>query len=575
MNDSTALARLVVERLIANGVHDVVLSPGSRSAPIALALAAAARSNAVRLHVRIDERSAAFLALGIAKASGAPVAVVCTSGSAVANLAPAIVEATYAGVPLIAITADRPPELRNVGANQTIDQVGFFGQQVRSSVDLLAPSHRSRPGATERKIVDRLVLDAIGSDLDGPAPVQLNIGFREPLVPDATDVRFEAPEPSVAVSVKDSKRIREPINYIVGDLGLAEVPARGVVVVGDVADPDVSVQAIELAVACGWPIISEPSGNALAGPTAVPAASVFLAEDRFRAGHQPALVLTVGRFGLSRPIVRLVGGAEVHVAVHVGGRDRPDPLRSAAMVLGGVPRPPETDPLIPLAAHDAQWLRDWIMASDAAQACLDEVLDAPMLTGLAVTKMCWDGATADDAVFVAASRSVRNLEAVMTVRQFAPMVLGNRGTSGIDGLVSTAWGIALARDQQQRTGRTIAILGDLAFLHDHNGLLAPKSEPRPRLTIVVADNNGGGIFSTLEQGAPEFATDFEQIFGTPHNQDLAAIAAATGHHTVVVTAVAELAEELDQPVDGVKIIIARTAGRLDEQKQWQSVLKVT
>ena len=155
------------------------------------------------------------------------------------------------------------------------------------------------------------------------------------------------------------------------------------------------------------------------------------------------------------------------------------------------------------------------------------------------------------------------------------MVLGNRGTSGIDGLVSTAWGIALARDQQQRTGRTIAILGDLAFLHDHNGLLAPKSEPRPRLTIVVADNNGGGIFSTLEQGAPEFATDFEQIFGTPHNQDLAAIAAATGHHTVVVTAVAELAEELDQPVDGVKIIIARTAGRLDEQKQWQSVLKVT
>ena len=568
VNESTAMARVVVERLLANGVTDVVLAPGSRSAPLALACAGAERQGLLELHIRIDERSAGFLALGIAKSSEVPVAVVCTSGSAVANLAPAVVEAAYAGVPLIVVTADRPPELRNVGANQTIDQVGFFGQQVRTAIDLIADSRNSTSSDSWRHLVDRVTRDAIGDEKCGGAPVHLNIGLREPLVPDdAIEYRYQVE----AVAATTRNPVREPINYVVGDLGLAKVPARGLVVVGDVADPEISVHAIELAQACGWPLISEPSGNALAGTTAIPAASVLLANDAFRSAHEPDLVVTVGRFGLSRPIMKVVASAEHHVAIFTGGKDRPDPLRSAALMLNAVPRPPVGDAVIPFEAPDQEWLRDWISASDRAQRRVQDAATSADFTGLSVASVCWNAATADDAIFVAASRSVRNLEAVMTVRQFPPAVIGNRGTSGIDGLVSAAWGAAIARDRSSQAQRTIAILGDLAFLHDHNGLIAPTSEPKPNLTIVVADNNGGGIFSSLEQGAPEFSADFEQVFGTPHNRDLAAIAAATGHPTTVVTTAEELAAALEGQT-GTKIVIARTADRIVEQDQWAAVL---
>lgn len=570
MNESTQLANVVISRLLAHGVTDVVLAPGSRSTPLALGLAQAERRGDLALHVRIDERSAGFLAVGIAKITRRPVAVVCTSGTAVANLAPAVVEAAYTGLPLVAVTADRPPELRGVGANQTIDQVGFFGQQVRTAVDLLALPQDAHQPATWRKVVDRVLADALGIGHSGPAPVQLNVGFREPMVPDAVD--DIALDPTDPLDTSVPAPIREPINFAVADLGLNEVPARGVVVVGDVPDSAISAQAVDLADACGWPLISEPSGNALCGQTGVPSASVFLADEQFRSAHAPDLVITIGRFGLSRPVMRLVGSAAHHLAVHVGGKDRPDPLRTAAVVLGAVPRPPEDDPLIPLAPPDGQWLRDWLIASAAAQTRISTAIAVESFTGLAVAATCWASAEADDLIFAASSRTVRNFEAAMTVRHYPPRVVGNRGASGIDGLVSTAWGAGLAHGRTTPGGRTIAVVGDLAFLHDHNGLLAPATEPRPNLTIVVADNNGGGIFSSLEQGAAEFDADFERVFGTPHDRDLAAVAAAAGSPTVTVTSAAELAAALDDRSVGVTIIIATTASREEEQRQWANVL---
>ena len=566
------MANVVVDRLLANGVTDVVLAPGSRSTPLALRLAAAEREGAIRLHVRIDERSAAFLALGIAKVSRLPIAVVCTSGTAVANLAPAVVEAAYAGLPLIVISADRPPELRGVGANQTIDQVGFFGQQVRTAVDLLASGQDAQAPATWRKVTDRVIHDAIGLGHRGPAPVQLNVGFREPLVPELGSGQ----SPLATADISDltpPKVMREPINFAVGDLGLAEIPARGIVLIGDVPSPEIAGQAMELADECGWPCISEPSGNALAGATAIPAAAVLLADEEFRTSHAPDFLLTVGRFGISRPIMKLVALADHHLAVNVGGKDRPDPLRTAATILPAVPRPPDGDPVVGRAPRDDRWLRDWLTKSSEVQQRVGAAIADGPFSGLAVTATCWAGMDSDDLIFAAASRTVRNLEATMTPRHFPPWVIGNRGTSGIDGLVSTAWGAAVAHQRQSPDGRTVAILGDLAFLHDHNGLLAPSVEQRPNLTIVVADNNGGGIFSSLEQGDSDFVADFERVFGTPHDLDLEEIARAAGITTTSVTDAEQLAVALGRDSDGVQIIIARTIDREAEQSQWAGLLR--
>ncbi len=577
--ESIVIARLVVERLLAHGVTDVVLAPGSRSAPLALVLAAAERANQLALHVRIDERSAGFLALGLAKASGRAVPVICTSGSAVANLAPAVVEAAYSGVPLIAITADRPPELRGVGANQTIDQVGFFGQQVRTAIDLVTFPNDPNPSGGHRKSVDRVIADAIGVDHKSAAPVHLNIAFREPLVPSGAESVNVMTDPDEAIHVPTalagSPVLREPIGYAVGDIGLASVPARGLVIVGDVGDPAISRQVVELAGACGWPILSEPSGNALCGPTALAAGSLVLADEDFRATHRPDLVVTVGRFGISRSTLRIIAESANHIAIYTGGKDRPDPRRTASLILSAVPLPSTADLDLPVEAADDEWLRGWLDASDIAAGRVSTAVQDGILTGLSVSAQCWCASGADDVLFVAASRPVRNLEATMTPRAFPPRVMGNRGASGIDGLVSTAWGIAIAHERVNRGGRTIALLGDLAFLHDHNGLLGQRGELQPNLTIVVADNNGGGIFSSLELGAPAFAADFERVFGTPHDVDLAAIARATGVPTTVVATQSALAAALASPrsgvESGVRIIIAATADRAAEESQGRSL----
>lgn len=583
---STAAGLAAISQLVEAGVGDLVLSPGSRSAPLAFAAKAAADAGRLRLHVRVDERSAGYLALGLAKVSRRPVALVCTSGTAVANLLPAVVEASYSGLPLVLLTADRPAQLREVGANQTIDQAGIFGNNVRHAVDV--PSL----AGLDPHAVDELIRATVSAAVTAAAdqctggPVHVNVGFAEPLVPGLPSPM--AGRPSARTPPARAARITAPgtpIDSILAQLvdgsqsaardwpagpsgrDGSPVPARGVVLVGDVPSAEWVVDAVNVAQACGWPILSEPSGNAGTSPNSIAHFALLLGSDRFRESHVPDLVLSVGRFGISRPTLELIRSARLHIAVATPGRDRPDPVRSAVQILDAVPIPPAGR-----TAGDPAWLAEWREASAAAGAALSALdsgrspepsrpaSDHRPLSGPEVARLVVGACGGSDLLVLASSRAVRDVQDYAATGPTRPWIIGNRGASGIDGLVSTAWGAALAHP-----GHTVALMGDLAFLHDSNGLLAPTAEPCPDLTIVVADNNGGGIFSSLEQGDARFATDFETIFGTPQDRDLAAIARAFGVDTVSVTTGEELSRELEVHGTGaVRVIVAKLMERRAE-----------
>ncbi|MBI1378928.1 MAG: 2-succinyl-5-enolpyruvyl-6-hydroxy-3-cyclohexene-1-carboxylic-acid synthase [Frankiales bacterium] len=591
MNPSTALARVVVDEIVAGGVREVVLAPGSRSAPLALALAAADADGDLRLHVRVDERSAGFLALGLAKVSREPVAVVVTSGTAAANLLPAVVEASYAGVPLLALTADRPPELRDTGANQAIDQLRLFGGAVRWAAELAVPEARVGQVRYWRSVVARAV--AVSTEPGMPGPVHLNVALRDPLVPDGDETWVEplglaapgterAERTPAATDARLTMAAAQPLDEVLAlvagpDVDLDRVvPARGVVVVGDVADVETSDAAIALAEACGWPLLSEPSGNARSGDTALAHGPLLLADDAFAATHKPDVVVCVGTVGLSRSVLRML--REAPLVVVADERDavhRPDPTRTATVFVSVVPEPPTA-----FEEYDDSWLDSWLAADARAAAAVSKRLDdATGLTGPDVARTLWDVLDSSSLLLVGSSWPVRHLEAFARVRdsEDVPTVIGNRGASGIDGLLSTAWGAGLAH-QSTRSALTVdedgaaevvsvtggtayALVGDLAFLHDHNGLLVGDHEPRPDLVVVVVDNDGGGIFSQLEQAGAEH---FERVFGTPLGLDLAAVARAVAvDHVAVVEDVTSLVAALDEATaaGSVRVVVAKVGDR--------------
>ena len=316
-----------------------------------------------------------------------------------------------------------------------------------------------------------------------------------------------------------------------------------------------------LADACGWPILQEPSANLHGAPTALGHAVLVLGSAAFLADHRPDLVLTVGQFGLSRPTMDLIRAAGRHVAIELPtvGREVCDPLRSAERVLTGIPLPPTG------FTPDPGWLADWQAADEAAaEVVAGQLASATALTGSAVAAHVWQQSPEDGLLLVAASWPVRQVEAFAGGR-IGLRVIGNRGANGIDGLVSTAWGAALAH-QAQGGGAGLALLGDLAFLHDHNGLLVGADEPRPDLVLVVMDNDGGGIFHQLEQGRPEHAGSFERIFGTPVGRDLVAVAQAAGVPAVRVTAAGALDAALTEALaaGGVRVIVAHVPDRTGE-----------
>lgn len=599
MTPSAAAATVLVDELARCGVQHVVLCPGSRSAPLAYALVAADRAGSLRLHVRVDERSAAYLALGLARGSGAPAAVVTTSGTAVANLHPAVLEAHESGVPLLLLTADRPPELRGTRANQTTDQVGVFGTATRWSHDLGTPEWRVGQVATWRTVVDRAVAAATGSLGGERGPAHLNVPLREPLAPDppaadgwpeslagrpgglpwtqaeagAPRSARSAPAATQAMSATEAEATEAEATQAAGAMasgaaGPAVPGARTLVVLGDLGDVDGTRTQEILAIAARhrWPVLAEPFGTGRRervvphGPLALavphPADDEPITAD---AGPPSALtLLVVGRVTLSRTTAALLRtpGAQVHVVTD--SPRWPDPghvvhavHRHEALLDGTLARQ--------LGAGAPAWAGRWAGLAAQVHTRATAWLEAdwpagadglPGGAGLAHAMLAALGP--DDVLFVGSSNSARDLEVARGPQ--GPVVVANRGLAGIDGCLATAAGIALARPGTA----TYALVGDLTFLHDANALAIGPGEPVPDLTVVVADDDGGGIFATLEYGEPaRRAGDpdgYERIFATPTGTDLVSLAAAHGVPSTRITSREQLGEELRRPPRGLRVL---------------------
>lgn len=583
-------ARVLVEALAAAGVRDVVVAPGSRSAPLVYALADAAREGApaglsgVEVHVRLDERDAAFCALGIAKGAAAlgevrPVAVVTTSGTAVGNLLPAVLEAHHSGVALLLLTADRPLAMRGAGANQTTHQPGLLEPAVRATVDLAvdeAPGDPQALAEVVRAVAREVVTTALGAD---PGPVHLNIAFPEPLVPgremgeELQAVTSAGPETAVAASAGSQPALatgagsqpavakgagarvagarpdlRGTAQREAGVALLRPGPAT-VVVAGDGAGEE----ARSLAEARGWPLLAEPGSGARGGPAAVPAYRLLLDGPW---GREVRRAVVVGRPTLSRPVARLLARGDVEV-LRV---QRP----SAAWPRAGEDADVLLDELPPdwLAGprDDEAWLARWL---DAGRAALDVVRElwasgdpvgrAPArMSGPELADLVARATGPDHVLVLGSSNPVRDLDLVADW-DVPPVVVTNRGLSGIDGMLATAGGVALA--VPDRVVR--ALVGDLTFLHDVGGLLTGPLERPPHLQVVVANDDGGSVFATLEHGEPERANVFERFFATPHGADLSALCAGYGVRHRLAREVAEVAEALASPGPGVSVLEVR------------------
>jgi 2-succinyl-5-enolpyruvyl-6-hydroxy-3-cyclohexene-1-carboxylate synthase len=503
MSISTTLARHIVRQLIELGIEDAVISPGSRSAPLSLALYQAEERGLIRLHVRIDERGAAFFALGISKATGKYVPVICTSGTAVANYYPATLEAYHSNANLLLLTADRPAQLRKTGSNQTTLQNKIFGSFVRHSVDTAAP-------------ID------IAPLLSESGPVHINLQFAEPLLPqDSQDwlsgirahVPTPAPLPTSSIETSTSKNI-----LIVGHdrAGFSETEIEN------------------FARSLNAPLIAE---DPLRFKDAIAHASIILSSEKVRSELLPDLAIVIGRTTLSRSINTYIDSAKKMVVIdprtsHI------DTARSADEVLNSIPK-------VSPGARDESWWQLWRNYEAKAKSVL---VDYPSWSEGALASIVAADLENETALFIASSRPIRDLEAFATPR--ADLVTyANRGLAGIDGNISTALGIATHHDE------TFAILGDLAFLHDISALANPTDDA---LTILVVDNNGGGIFSTLPQRG---VAGFEKLFGTPHNQDLAKIVSGFGISNEVVTSAKELQIALKRIHPKTHVIIAKMPSR--------------
>jgi 2-succinyl-5-enolpyruvyl-6-hydroxy-3-cyclohexene-1-carboxylate synthase len=551
MTTSTELANVLVDELVRGGVREAVLAPGSRSAPLAFALHAADAAGRLRLHVRIDERSAGFLALGLAKISELPVPVVTTSGTAAANLHPAVLEASESGVPLFVLTADRPPALRATGASQTVDQIKLYGSAVRLFHEVGEPGPDNVPAnAYWRALVTRAIATATGTLTYDPGPVHLNVAFGEPLVPRLTTSPTTAATPFVLPAYLRGRPDGQPWSVIRSNasepLLATDWPARTLVVVGD-ANPTLGAAATLLAHAHGWPLIAEPSSGARTGPNALRLGHLLIEEDGWFHTRRPQRLLVVGRPTLHRQVTALMRDQSIEVIVAAATARWADAARTASSVLIELPRP-AARPVV-----DASWLTEWQRADELATRARDKVLAQHPTLPEALIAEAVLGALPTGALLVAgASMPVRELASARP--RSGITVISGRGAAGIDGTVSSAIGAALAWQAGPGLDRSAAaLIGDLTFLHDSNGLLFGLAEPRPDLTIVVVNNNGGAVFGLLEQGAEAYASAFERIFGTPHGADLTALCAATGTHHTRVADRAELEAALAQ-FEGLKVV---------------------
>ena len=505
MSNSTKLAHSLLRQLIEVGVSDFIISPGSRNAPLAIALGEAASKEIIDLHIKIDERGAAYYALGISKASNNYVAVICTSGTAAANFHPAALEAFHSNNKLILITADRPARLRKTGANQTTDQVNIYSVV------------KTHDFAAEIEIKKLLT----GS------PVHLNVQFDEPLI--------ESEKTDWLAGLK----ILLP-NYENKISGRLEV-GSGLLIIGhdragySVAEVNTFVSKLN------WPVISE---DPISFPQSIAHASLFLSDPQIAAKLTPENVIVIGRTTLSRSTNTFINLAKKVIVIDPRTTDI-DSKREADLILKALP-----NEVVSVKSDQSIWH----VASDAAAIQLENLVWSEQL---AITTIC-ELLPDESALFVGSSRPVRDIEAFAHPRS-GVSVFANRGLAGIDGNISTVFGVT------NEFERTTAILGDLTFLHDISAL---TNATVGNLRIFVIDNNGGGIFSTLPQAN---TGNFEQLFGTPHNLDLLKVIAGFGVSVIKITNLGELQSAASKEIKGFEVVVVNVPSRESNADQLKSI----
>jgi 2-succinyl-5-enolpyruvyl-6-hydroxy-3-cyclohexene-1-carboxylate synthase len=525
-NANTALASAFVEELARGGVRRAVISPGSRSTPLALALW---RAPEIEVTVIVDERSAGFFAVGAAQASGEPVALLCTSGTAAANYHPAVCEADESALPLVVLTADRPPELRGIGAGQTIDQIKLYGGAVRWFCEVGTHAADDEGLLHYRSIACRSLATARGETR--PGPVHLNFPWREPLAPVAVEGAVTATDPLAlegrgerpltAVTRIDLEPSAFLLNEVAGHIGDA---ISGVIVAGRQVDPELREPLAHLARASGFPILAEPTSQIRCGPHdlshVIATYDLLLRDERFARSVAPDLVLRFGEMPTSKPLREWLAasGADQIVVDPYGGWN--EPTRRAAALLRADPTELAAGWAARLEKEERGAPTAWIEAEAAARAALEGALEAkgpitePALH-LALGRAHRDG----DLVYTASSMPIRDQEAFLAPDETDALFLCNRGANGIDGLISSGIGAA------QASGRpTTIVTGELGLLHDIGGLAALREVETP-VQIVVIDNGGGGIFHFLPQESAMREEEFEALLGTPRDIDVAKAAA--------------------------------------------------
>ncbi|MEI2821150.1 MAG: thiamine pyrophosphate-binding protein [Marmoricola sp.] len=476
----------------------------------------AAKAGRVLLHTRIDERTAGFLALGIAKTSGRPAVVFCTSGTAAANLHPAVLEAAHSGVPLVVVTADRPASLRGTGANQTTDQVGLYGDAA-PCFDISGPVPVPRP-------------------LSGP--LHLNVQFVEPLTPSDQAPQLEWPPHPVGARQVPSE-------------GVLSIGPRTVVVAGDDAGPPARILAQD----AHWPLFAEPSSGSRTGNHPIRSYRLLLESEL---GQAIERVIVFGHPTLSRPVSALLSRPNLEVvSVRPRGRwtERPHPVVA-------------TYDQVSVAGRDeSDWFSRWQALDRSVCAELDALTDEE-LGPHAVAREVSLSVPPGGLLYLGASNPIRDLD----LMAYSPTpgqrrkVLANRGLAGIDGTLSSAIGAALTR-----RGRNLLLLGDVTFMHDLTGLVIGPHEERPDLTIVVVNDDGGSIFASLEQGSPQFAESFDRIFATPHGVDFSALCAALKVPHWRVTSREELRHALASPHGGIEVV--EVVVRRDNRREVDEVIR--
>jgi len=507
ISEATSLARVIVRQIIEAGVKDVVISPGSRNAPLSIAFYQASKKGLISLHVRIDERTAAFFALGIAKASGLPVPIVCTSGTAVANYHPAVLEASHTNQPLLVLTADRPAALRRTGANQTTEQARIFGKAVRYFADISGSACPME-----------LPFNSLQS-----GPVHLNIQFEEPLIGDADESWLE----NLTLTPPKVFDRKSPGTFYTKS-------TRGVLVIGHDRGGLSAESVKKFANELGWPIISE---DPLTFPNAISHASIFLTNSAIAKDLAPDTVVVIGRTTLSRSVNAFIKMARKEIVI--------DPRMATVDTDRMASQKFIQLPVVQVQTPDTEYAEKWSKYSARA---MKMVADISTWSEALIAREIAANIPAGTSLFISSSRPIRDLEGFALAREGVE-TFANRGLAGIDGNISTALGIASQRKE------TIAVLGDLGFLHDLTGLIQKEEI---KLKIFVINNDGGGIFSTLSQRGVE---GFEEVFGTPHGLNPTAIATSMGIAAKTIGTQKELITELSEPIKGLSVVVVSAPNR--------------